>query len=185
MIYLIFDCISANREVTFNEEFQEIAWVNPESLKELDLNAATRITFAKRAFFNHPLPRRFTCPCSENLNKCADAAVAAGQRNPPYRLPRSQPLHCPHDASQLPPVNKVHSGLGAKPTVERTHAHPSMNSMALDRLVIIDTLQQMADHVLQTRIRRHGQRKASLGRQGKLIQQQSKLSRIVLALCIA
>ena len=60
-----------------------------------------------------------------------------------------------------------------------------MNSMALDRLVIIDKLQQMADHVLQTRIRRHRQRKASLGRQGKLIQQQSKLSRIVLALCIA
>ena len=48
MIYLIFDCISANREVTFNEEFQEIAWVNPESLKQLDLNEATRITFAQK-----------------------------------------------------------------------------------------------------------------------------------------
>ena len=48
MIYLIFDCVSANRDVTFNEEFQEIAWVNPESLKQLDLNEATRITFAQK-----------------------------------------------------------------------------------------------------------------------------------------
>lgn len=48
MIYLIFDCISTNRAVTFNEEFQEIAWVNSESLKELDLNEATRITFAQK-----------------------------------------------------------------------------------------------------------------------------------------
>lgn len=48
MIYLIFDCISANRDVTFNDEFQEIAWVNPESFKELDLNDATRITFAQK-----------------------------------------------------------------------------------------------------------------------------------------
>ncbi|ELY6428378.1 nucleoside triphosphatase NudI, partial [Cronobacter sakazakii] len=28
MIYLIFDCISANRNITFNEEFQEIMWVS-------------------------------------------------------------------------------------------------------------------------------------------------------------
>ena len=48
MIYLLFDCVSANRHVTFNEEFQEIAWVNPESLKQLDLNEATRITFAQK-----------------------------------------------------------------------------------------------------------------------------------------
>ncbi len=48
MIYLIFDCISANRDVTFNDEFQEIAWVYPESLRELDLNEATRITFAQK-----------------------------------------------------------------------------------------------------------------------------------------
>ena len=32
MIYLIFDCISANREVTINEEFQEYAWVKPQDL---------------------------------------------------------------------------------------------------------------------------------------------------------
>ena len=48
MIYLIFDCISANRDVTFNDEFQEIAWVYPESLRELDLNEATRITFTQK-----------------------------------------------------------------------------------------------------------------------------------------
>ena len=48
MIYLIFDCISANREVTFNEEFQEIAWVRPASLQDLDLNEATRMTFAQK-----------------------------------------------------------------------------------------------------------------------------------------
>ncbi len=48
MIYLIFDCISANRDVTFNDEFQEIARVYPESLRELDLNEATRITFAQK-----------------------------------------------------------------------------------------------------------------------------------------
>ena len=48
MIYLIFDCISANRQVTFNDEFQEVAWVRPEALKALDLNEATRITFAQK-----------------------------------------------------------------------------------------------------------------------------------------
>lgn len=45
MIYLMFDCISANREVTFNEEFQDVAWVRPEKLGEYDLNVATRQTF--------------------------------------------------------------------------------------------------------------------------------------------
>ena len=48
MIYLIFDCISANRDVTFNEEFQDIAWVTPESLNALDLNDATRLTFTQK-----------------------------------------------------------------------------------------------------------------------------------------
>lgn len=48
MIYLIFDCVSANRDVTFNEEFQEIAWVQPEALKTLDLNEATRFTFTQK-----------------------------------------------------------------------------------------------------------------------------------------
>ena len=48
MIYLIFDCVSANRDVTFNEEFQEIAWVQPEAIKTLDLNEATRFTFTQK-----------------------------------------------------------------------------------------------------------------------------------------
>ncbi|MBD2784492.1 nucleoside triphosphatase NudI [Xenorhabdus sp. DI] len=48
MIYLIFDCLSANRDITFNEEFQEIAWVSPEAMKDMDLNEATRITFTKK-----------------------------------------------------------------------------------------------------------------------------------------
>ncbi|EIX1533283.1 nucleoside triphosphatase NudI [Cronobacter sakazakii] len=50
MIYLIFDCISANRNITFNEEFQEIMWVSPEALKSIDLNEATRITFTQKGF---------------------------------------------------------------------------------------------------------------------------------------
>jgi nucleoside triphosphatase len=48
MLYLIFDCVSANRQISFNEEFQEIAWVSPEKIPALDLNEATRITFAQK-----------------------------------------------------------------------------------------------------------------------------------------
>ncbi|CDG19306.1 nucleoside triphosphatase NudI [Xenorhabdus doucetiae] len=48
MIYLIFDCLSANRDITFNEEFQEIAWVSSEAMKDMDLNEATRVTFTKK-----------------------------------------------------------------------------------------------------------------------------------------
>lgn len=48
MIYLIFDCISTNRNITFNDEFQEITWVSPEVMKSMDLNEATRITFAQK-----------------------------------------------------------------------------------------------------------------------------------------
>ncbi|NDL66057.1 nucleoside triphosphatase NudI [Acerihabitans arboris] len=50
MIYLIFDCVSANRQVTFNEEFQEIAWISPAGLHALDLNEATRVTFKQKGF---------------------------------------------------------------------------------------------------------------------------------------
>ncbi|MCP2004244.1 MULTISPECIES: nucleoside triphosphatase NudI [Buttiauxella] len=50
MIYLLFDCISANRQVTFNEEFQEIAWVKPSDLNNYDLNEATRITFTRKGW---------------------------------------------------------------------------------------------------------------------------------------
>jgi len=48
MIYLIFDCISANRDITFNDEFQEMMWVSPEMLKDIDLNEATRVTFTQK-----------------------------------------------------------------------------------------------------------------------------------------
>ena len=44
MIYLIFDCVSANREVKINEEFQDYAWVKPEDLAHYDMNVATRKT---------------------------------------------------------------------------------------------------------------------------------------------
>ena len=45
MIYLIFDCVAANREVKINEEFQAFAWVKPEDLSACDLNIATRKTW--------------------------------------------------------------------------------------------------------------------------------------------
>ncbi|MCW1876399.1 nucleoside triphosphatase NudI [Erwinia sp. INIA-01] len=48
MIYLIFDCISANRTISFNEEFQEVRWVPAEKIGELDLNEATRVTFSQK-----------------------------------------------------------------------------------------------------------------------------------------
>ena len=44
MIYLIFDCVAANREVKINEEFQAFAWVKPEDLSAYDLTIATRKT---------------------------------------------------------------------------------------------------------------------------------------------
>ena len=50
MIYLLFDCISANRQVTFNEEFQDVAWVKHAELGNYDLNEATRITFNKKGW---------------------------------------------------------------------------------------------------------------------------------------
>jgi len=48
MLYLIFDCISANRQVTFNDEFQEIKWVSPNDIGQLDLNEATHMTFKQK-----------------------------------------------------------------------------------------------------------------------------------------
>jgi len=48
MIYLIFDCVSGNRNITFNEEFQEVIWVLPELMKDMDLNEATRVTFTQK-----------------------------------------------------------------------------------------------------------------------------------------
>ncbi|MGK9172134.1 nucleoside triphosphatase NudI [Yokenella regensburgei] len=46
MLYLIFDCVSANRDITLNEEFQAFAWVAPADLANYDLNVATRQTLA-------------------------------------------------------------------------------------------------------------------------------------------
>ncbi|ENC3164637.1 nucleoside triphosphatase NudI [Escherichia albertii] len=48
MIYLIFDCISANRDITINDEFQDYAWVKPQDLIHYDLNAATRNTLRQK-----------------------------------------------------------------------------------------------------------------------------------------
>ncbi len=48
MIYLIFDCQAANRDVIINEEFDDYAWVKPQDLKGYDLNEATRSTFAAK-----------------------------------------------------------------------------------------------------------------------------------------
>ncbi len=44
MIHLIFDCRSANRDVTINDEFDEHAWVRPDDLPGCDLNEATALT---------------------------------------------------------------------------------------------------------------------------------------------
>jgi nucleoside triphosphatase len=46
MIYLIFDCVSANRDVTINDEFDDYAWVKAEDLPNYDLNVATRLTLS-------------------------------------------------------------------------------------------------------------------------------------------
>lgn len=48
MIYLIFDCVSANREVSLNDEFVEYRWVSSGELAGLDLNAATRVTLRQK-----------------------------------------------------------------------------------------------------------------------------------------
>ena len=48
MIYLIFDCVAANRDIALNEEFQAHAWVKPEDFPNYDLNVATRATLSKK-----------------------------------------------------------------------------------------------------------------------------------------
>ncbi|STP84255.1 Nucleoside triphosphatase nudI [Edwardsiella ictaluri] len=50
MIYLIFDCKSSNRDISFNDEFQEVAWVSKDKLNEFNLNEATKITFTEKGF---------------------------------------------------------------------------------------------------------------------------------------
>lgn len=49
MIYLIFDCHAANRDVTINDEFDDYARVPPrERLAKYDLNEATRFTLQQK-----------------------------------------------------------------------------------------------------------------------------------------
>lgn len=48
MIYLIFDCVAANRDIVLNEEFQGHAWVKPQDFPLYDLNVATRATLSKK-----------------------------------------------------------------------------------------------------------------------------------------
>ena len=44
MIYLIFDCYVTNRAIQLNDEFEELAWIQPGQFADFDLNEATRIT---------------------------------------------------------------------------------------------------------------------------------------------
>lgn len=55
MIYLIFDCISNNRDIILNDEFQDYAWVKPEDLASYDLNVATRKTLTMRGLLRQDL----------------------------------------------------------------------------------------------------------------------------------
>ena len=48
MIYLIFDCVAANRDIVLNEEFQDLAWVKPDAFPHYDLNVATRATLTQK-----------------------------------------------------------------------------------------------------------------------------------------
>jgi len=48
MIYLIFDCVAANRDIVLNEEFQDHAWVKPDAFPRYDLNVATRATLTQK-----------------------------------------------------------------------------------------------------------------------------------------
>ena len=48
MIYLIFDCHAANRDVDLNDEFEDHAWVKQGEFGGYDLNAATRLTLTAK-----------------------------------------------------------------------------------------------------------------------------------------
>lgn len=48
MIYLIFDCHAANRDVTINDEFDDYAWCRASALAKYDLNEATRFTLQQK-----------------------------------------------------------------------------------------------------------------------------------------
>ncbi|MES4614868.1 MAG: nucleoside triphosphatase NudI [Ewingella sp.] len=48
MIYLLFNCLAKNNNVTINDEFESFAWVHPADLSQYDLNEATQITLKQR-----------------------------------------------------------------------------------------------------------------------------------------
>jgi nucleoside triphosphatase len=50
MIHLVFDCEAVDHTVSINDEFEEYAWVQPEKVKEYDLNDATVKTFSKKGW---------------------------------------------------------------------------------------------------------------------------------------
>ncbi len=53
MIYLIFDCVSANRDVTINEEFDDYAWVKPKISKTTILMPPPAFTLSlKEGYFS-------------------------------------------------------------------------------------------------------------------------------------
>jgi nucleoside triphosphatase len=50
MIFLLFNCQTRNTNVCLNEEFEEFAWVEPEKLREYDLNPPSILTFKKKGY---------------------------------------------------------------------------------------------------------------------------------------
>ncbi len=73
MIYLIFDCVSANRDVTINEEFDDYARVKADELKNYDLNAATRLTLSMKGYSDATVSRRSVAFSPPGF-RCAKAA---------------------------------------------------------------------------------------------------------------
>lgn len=65
MIYLIFNCVSANRDVTINEEFDDYAWSKPKISKTTiqcrhpRYSQPERATLVQHTAFNPPgvMPR--------------------------------------------------------------------------------------------------------------------------------
>lgn len=52
MIYLIFDCVSANRDVTINEEFDNYAWVKADDLKTTISMPPPALRSARKGYFS-------------------------------------------------------------------------------------------------------------------------------------
>ena len=47
MLFLLFSCRAASQKVQLNAEFEEYHWVNPEAVKDFDLNVETVKTFTR------------------------------------------------------------------------------------------------------------------------------------------